>query len=338
MTDDSTELSNAIAKDTALAEATTITAMTDTSNLQNQPTSHYQHIDTKPDAISSDVYIQGKAPNIEITDGKWKDLILYRVRNVSSKTPNGIITSDIPGLIPCNYLLGIPHDEDNYVDAYAPTYSGDYLGHYLWFKFNYIKFSLKNFMVLVERDTSGGIQLLDDVVFEVRRIYNKSPGAINEGEPENLVTHTLSDLKKGLGMEIPFTQIGYVSKEDLTYKQEITQGAIKQQYVGYFYLSHLIVPANLEHALMLPNFPQWHYQLRAINLPAGLSNIRVYLSYVWQLHSNVNAIGRNFKTKTMNLPYLGSKWADSGLKHEKKRIDKGDVEVPTKKIKIRDEL
>lgn len=338
MTDDSTELSNAIAKDTALAEATTTPVMANTQNLQNQPTAHKQHLDTKPDVISSDCYIQGKAPNIEITDGKWKDVIIWRLKNVSGKTPNSVYTSDIPGLLPCNYLLGIPHAEDKYDDAYAPTYSGDYLGHYLWFKINKIKFSCKNFMVLVERDTSGGIQLLDDVVFEVRRIYNKSPGEINAGEPENLVTHTLSDLANGLGMDVPFTQIGYVSKEDLTYKQEISTGAVKNQYVGYFYLSHLIAPGNLEHALMLPTFPQWHYQLRAVNLPAGLSNVRVFLSYVWQLHTNVDAVGRNFKTVTMNLPYLGSKWADSGLEHEKKRVGKENIQVPEKKIKVHNDL
>lgn len=338
MTDDSTELSNVITKQHALAEATTIQTMTDKQNLQNQPVAHNQQVDTKPDAITTDCYIQGKAPVIEITDGTWKDIILYRIKNVTGKSSKALQQSDVAALIPMNYLLGIPHAEDKYDDAYSLTYSGDYLGHYLWFKLNSVKFTSKNFMVLVERDTSGGIQLLDDVVFEVRRIYNKSPGEINNGEPENLITHTLSDLSTGLGMDVPFMQIGYFGREELTFKQEISTGAVKNQYVGYFLLSHLIAPGNLEHSLMLPTTPHWHYQIRAINLPAGLSNVRVFLSYVWQVHSNVSAIGRNFKTKTMNLPYLGDKWTETDLTHKTKRTGTGDVEKEEKKIKIHDEL
>lgn len=240
MTDDTTETHIIFQRSLALADATSFSDMADTNPIQNQPVAHHQHWDTKPDSVTSEVYIHGKMQNIEVTDGKWKDLPLYMLKYVTGKSPNQTSTSVIPGALPCNYLLGIPHAEDKYIDAYSLTYSGDYMGHYLWFKLNHLKFQMKNFMVLVERDTSGGIQLLDDIVFEVRKIYVKTPGDINDGEPENLITHTLTDLKRGIGMDIPISQTGYFCRDDITFKQEITQGAVKRNYVGYFYLSHLL--------------------------------------------------------------------------------------------------
>lgn len=334
MTDDTTETHIIFQRSLALAEATTGRAMADSSNLGGVPVAHKQKIDTKPDHVNSDIYINGKQETIEVTDGKWKDLWLWRLRNVSASSANNEYKSDIAGVIPANYLLGIPHAEDKYDDAYSVTYSGDYLGHYTWFKINHVKFMMKNFMVLVERDASGGIQLLDDIVFEVRKMYNKAPADINDGEPQNLVTQTLTDLKAGIGMEVPFTQIGYFSKDDICYMQEISKGAVKNQYVGYYYLSHLMGIGNMDNCLFLPQSPLYHYQIRALNLPAGLSNIKVYLGYVWSLSSNVDAIGRNFKTMNMNMPYLGAKWADSGMKTSKKRANE-DIKIDNKIVKIK---
>lgn len=334
MTDDTTETHIIFQRSLALAEATSGNSMADNNPIDNAPVAHKQHIDTKPDHISTETFITGKQESVEITDGKWKDLYLYRLRGITSSSPNQMLRSDNAGLIPVNYLLGIPHAEDGYVDAYSATYSGDYLGHYLWFKINKIKFSMKNFIVLVERDASGGIQLLDDIVFEIRKIYNKTPGSTNEGEPQNLVTHTLTDLKKGITMEIPFTQIGYFQKEDLIYKQEITQGAVKRQYVGYYFLSHLMGIGNADNVLFIPKTPLFHYQIRALNLPAGLSNIRVFMNFVYEINTQVDAIGRSFKTMTMNMPYLGSDWDKTEAKKAKTRINNADIEVPNKIIKL----
>lgn len=264
----------------------------------------------KLNSVTHDVDVINKGVHIDITDGKWHDIQVWKGRYVGNNSPSSVYETDQPGLVPINVFLGIPHKEDKYVEPFDATYSGDIAIHYLFHKINNITFTMRNFCVVVERDTSGGVQLMDDLIFEVRRIYHNTPGESTFAIPESSITSTLSDLNKGLSINIPLHTVGYLHKEDLYYQKKIVLNGKEQIYVAYFMLAHIVESGNTMNSLILPQHPFYGYQIRCINLPAGLTNIKVNLGYVTDIKSNITSLGRIYKTKIPFLQYPGELYLD----------------------------
>lgn len=288
----------------ALADCTfgnQTTSMSDVS----VPVAHSADIPTKLNEVNREVDIIGKGVTIDVTDGKWHDVILYKGRYVGNDSPNVQFYTDNPGLVPVNVFLGIPHKEDKYVDPFDVTYSGDMSIHYQFHRINHIKFTCRNFCVVVERDTSGGVQIMDDLIFEVRRIYHYTPGETVTGIPQSSITSTLADLNKGLSIDIPLFNVGWLHRDDMYYQKNITQNAKSEIYVAYYLLAHLVDQGNSMNSLMLPKTPFYGYQIRCLNLPAGLTNIKVNLGYITEVKSQVSHLGRIYKTKVPFLQYPG---------------------------------
>lgn len=79
--------------------------------------------------------------------------------------------------IPIGYLAGMNHANEAPTEAQLtqpPTaaknairYCDTTIDYYAWNKLNNASLELKNFLVTIERDTSGGVQVKDNLVFEV---------------------------------------------------------------------------------------------------------------------------------------------------------------------------
>lgn len=307
MTDDSTSDIGGYLRDIALADCTFGETPKENINMSTEPTAKKTAIPEKLNHVVLQTCMRQKMPPIELTDGKWKDLLLFQNLYVDTKGTKQLKNTDSMGAIPMNYFLGIPHEENKYIDPLDATFTGDCVADYTHIKINKLGVACKNFVCLVERDASGGIQIMDNLIFEVRRLYQTSPNTeVNDGIPENSVTQVLSDLTNGLAIDIPMFSVGFLNKSDLVYDIAVTEANVKQNYNAYYYLSHMVSNGNLDNALMIPEYPFWHYQIRCINFPAGVSNVKLVLSYIIELYANIEGVNRNFKTKTKYLPYYGS--------------------------------
>lgn len=65
-----------------------------------------------------------------------------------------------------------------------------------FFKFKSFTWVWKNFSLIVERDASGGVQMLDDVVFQIRRRYNNVSWGSHVSDIEEPMTVRMADLTR----------------------------------------------------------------------------------------------------------------------------------------------
>lgn len=250
--------------------------------------------------------IPGTAQNL---NGQWQEInIKYLTRFTDNKV--ALNTERCISGIQLNHFMGIA-DISVYKSTinknYLPVYSGDNIRKFKFFKLNSIKAEFRNFAVYIERDASGGIQMMDDIVFAVRRRFVSQKYATQDKVKEPLYEHpveyTMTDLKNGLSTELSVTQMGWLEASDL-----VVQGAGK--WYDYNYLDSLIAqdvtdPTTTFHSKVWLNNPDYYWEIKALNMPI-VSNTKFWLTFTIQLTGNWTVKGR-FATDQDNeaLPYPG---------------------------------
>lgn len=188
------------------------------------------------------------------------------------------------------------------------TFDNTLYNEYLWGKLKSVEAHLKNFLVTVERDSSGGVQWKDEPVFEVMAIpinnlgANDADGTIQFDPDLPPCTYTTT-LKEGIKVYNSF-DMGLFFRPNAC--STIGTGG-QSRYATYPTLGQWIKgilrngAANLWPEALDPyvriNEPFFAYWVRLINIPRGLSNIKVTLSYSWEFKSHWYLTGRRITTR-----------------------------------------
>lgn len=227
--------------------------------------------------------------------------------------------------LPIDTFLGLRDTEAGDFDS-PPEYSSNKVAQYAWIKFKKLTVSLKNFMFTVERDATGGIQALDEPIFEIRKSFSTEPNSVDElafgGQ-----RFTLADMQKGIHINIPFTQIGWYASGQLWSE---TAGVVTYRTLDQM----LNFPTNLStlpgqeptQVLFCHDTPNFFIEMRQLNFPA-LTNIRLNMNYTWEASAIVDVM----ICDQINVFYLANP-GPTGAIIEKRKIEQKQKE--NKKIKI----
>lgn len=147
-----------------------------TSTLDNASGSTNAFTPSLPGCATIKTLYRTNILNLDITDGYLKQLPLCRYYDTDLEA-NSFTEVTTPSWhdIPMNVFAGIRHkgdinDSGNSTSQNSDfdTWTGDQeLAYYPWNKWLGSKIQLKDFMFVVERDSSGGLQMLNDPKFEV---------------------------------------------------------------------------------------------------------------------------------------------------------------------------
>lgn len=258
--------------------------------VDNIPGVHNHSVLNYPDIVTINNTCFAKAYNtfLDLTDGAWNTLTLSTARR-SATGPSAV--NNIYDLT-LDRFLSIPDITDTTTGS-PVQFSRPTAMMYSWFKFKSFHLKLKNFMVIVERDSTGGIQVMDEPIFEIRKIFSQlNNGSLAVGSIPTLggQRFTMSDLQKGIDVNIPFTQINWLNAQDLGHVNgvevynslgEMTNSP-QRVVVG-----STITPAVISmFALDTPNF---NIQLRLANFPA-LTNVILGINYIWEMSCTVECM------------------------------------------------
>lgn len=247
---------------------------------------------------------------VDVTDGNWHDLTIWRTMHAGG-TANELATYNVGniGMIKMQDIIGIPRT-DKMTSTAAPTsyVTGDSTMYYnyAYGALNSISVHLKNFLVTVERDSSGGIQWKDEPVFEVQvypidNILGRYVSNAVAWNPANVYTSTLKEgIKLGNSLNMSLTP----RDQYFGYKNTATTGIVYASYMtfGEFLREEFFPPSSGDIAVAWGDKIPWYAHLhnpiyavsvRIINIPRGLSNIKVTLSYSSELTSNWTLKARN---------------------------------------------
>ena len=303
MNEDSTQenLHNIVQRDLALADAQLPDDETTTDMSVPQP-------ETSPaDAIvptklwrSNDVYVQHfyTMSQIDVTDGNWHDLY---IANGTYLPPSGPVTiesisqltqltlGDLMGL-PIGNIYGSQWTSNN-----RESRSSNQLNKYTWGKLNNVSVQLGNFSVTIERDASGGIQFKDEPLFEVTFTPNLSVHFETEDGSLMPTSGYTTNLKEGINFYGSISSSWYLLDE-LSMKYVDPKGGNK--VVWYYpnlaeFLTHQY-RNGVEVGFSMPprawiNEPLYTCYIRMINVPRGISNIKVYLAYTSHMKAHWSA-------------------------------------------------
>lgn len=273
----------------------------------SQPTSIGVHGQT--DGIFKTAICTMQIPQIDVTDRKWHTL-MFGAEVVRTKDGMVEMIANNIGTINLGMLMGIPPQQvTEAAHLYIPTFSGDEVRNYNFFKFKGFTFSWRNFAITVERDTSGGIQMLDDIVFQVRKRYQNLGYGNNASDIEEPMTVNLTDLNKGMQITLPLTQKGWIFHGELLYS---LKGEDMKNYISYYEVAHLLdAEGNFGEASVWADFPLYNLEIRAMNLPVGVSNIKVYLNAVCEWKTEMYCLGKGYLS-TLILPREGDQGTAKG--------------------------
>lgn len=328
MTDDSTTGHITIQKATALATAEMATAQQSTT-----PDVLPTKTDLPPklvEATATCTRIQKGKPQEH--DGTWQQLTFHNMKGIDAKGMEIWGQDYHLTNVYLNEYMGIPWVDfasDSTNKVYQATYSGDNLKTFFYFKPLNLEATFKDFCLYIERDGTGGIQLVDDIVWQVRKMYMKW-NTLSTEEYGDTIEMTKSDLNKGLKVTQPIKCVGWLPRSELfaTTKNNTTN---KDVYV-YQQLYSLIanIGGNKPYRLYLPE-PPYCWFIRALNLPTT-SNTKYYLSFTTTIVGTWLAKGKpQSNIITGVLPYAGQpKTTQDKIEHEKH--DKED-ETNKKKVK-----
>lgn len=270
MTDDSTENLVKLQKGFALADA----KMPESGvpqNIEGQPLPHILDWGENYDIVDKKCTFEARAysTGLDLTDGAWNF-----ISSGAGFDPTGTLKSS-SGILDqqLDTLLGlIPATASN---ASTFTSSGDILANYNWFKLCGYKLSLINFMVVVERDSSGGVQFLDEPVFQIRRLYTiAADQAITVGNTVPLpLTVTTTDLQKGIHLHVP------------THTQGWLHGKNFQRTSGDYYTVRQFCQSVFNGGAdvnsmgrLICEVPNYYIGIKLANAPT-LTNIKVTINY-----------------------------------------------------------
>lgn len=279
--------------------------------------------------------------NIEITAGTWFQLPIMDARYTTTQSTfvdnqKVLCMKDIP----VTYLAGMPHINDTdlavtnqsaIIDTSVTKMFGDQsLRFFAWNKWNGSQIHLTDFLVTVERDASGGVQMKDNLMFEIMDLPvladgNTQSGEINEDSPFLIPTvltqrdgnFKMTDLSKGLhyklagssGWGIPTdfisTAIGASATNPRWRSRLFWEWHSKSSVNNVEPVYGIYDPNDSPNIGLIPrhislDFPYFVRYIRCINVPA-VTNIKIFLSYRWELVSQWQGM---FKDITYSYPFI----------------------------------
>lgn len=286
-----------VQRDIAQAEATTTGDNQDTEMSVPQP--EIGPASTKvPTKLHSNVdvttQIFDSSYGIEVTDGNWKHLPVWACGTIDGTT---IGWKDIYSYAEMTFdqLLGVPlagkHSTESTAASSKITYNQNGIAKFNIGRLKESHVKLGNFTVTIERDSSGGVQMKDEPIFEVQITPLKTLKRGQYGDyPAYPSTTYLSTLKEGLTASFSVDS-GLLHIHELVKRITVTGSPTR-----YWYQNMRDWLLNEEPAGVIPedtlparpqlNSPIYHYWIRMVNVPRGLSNIKIYLNYTCELQSH----------------------------------------------------
>lgn len=255
-------------------------------------------------------------PVIDVTDGLWHPLQFYNHGTaawssspVAGKGEAASYTVSSFWELKFSDLLGVPFfglPVTNSTDQNALwSYGSSDILQYAYIKPKMVEMNLSNFLVTVERDTSGGIQFKDDVRFEVQCFpstgLSVSGGIIQDVFYTNYPSSVfITDFKEGI-KTVNTIDCGWFPYSSARVSMRINNtGNVGRTYYPSMYewfSNEIIDRKNTDTSWQSDPPPLWgnpqltspayYYAIRAINIPKGLTNVKIYLSYVSTLTSTI---------------------------------------------------
>lgn len=313
MTEDSVHTSDIILRESrAIATADVSFAMASTGQDIPQPeTGPKKHVRPAKSMNNPNLMTQQflNMDSIDVTDTHWHAVPIWKQTSIENWAVQPPITKvrNVFQMLDMRFyhFFGVPthdlvsHDSTN--AAHRITYDENIIGQYTMLRFKGANITIGNFCITCERDGSGGIQILDNLIFEVQMI----PVKTYSGDLENYGGLTdapfstyLSDLKEGFNFAVgPSAGAQYLSdyyfhatndnKQKVyvypMYKEWVMNNApFKVQPADY---SQKLYARVQEHGLM------YRMYLRLVNMPQGTTTIKVKINYTAELHSYWDAMG-----------------------------------------------
>lgn len=296
-------VNNKVAQSEATTEAIMSSDGSGQSMIDSDPVAKLTINPSKIDSIKkSTVVVQNQSP-IDVTDGRWFDLpLLYRaVTAAPTFNIDGFI-----GTVPVNYLLGVLTQYDlNQTTNNNLMYTSDFdFLRFMNFKLHSVTQKFKNFNILIERDESGGIQIQDPMIFQIRRVYYTRWNGNATVNPES-TAFSLSDLSHGITSHFEFTNLGWIHA-----------AAIASPEGAYSNLEGLIgdKPTNTQFGLY-PETVAYRWQMRLANF-GTFSNVKVWLSYISEINASWTAQSAFLNGQTLPLPDLPASLDEKEVKKD----------------------
>lgn len=230
---------------------------------------------------------------LDVTDGLWKTLPIWtdQYLNWSSGKMESKNIGNVFDISMYTAMGGAHLDITDVHDmtTATATFDPNQINSYTHGRLKSVGVHLKNFLVQVERDSSGGVQWKDEPVFEIQLFpatnYLPSVTTIVTSVPAYTYTTTL---KEGYKSGCSFTCGVFEKKDSIVAKVPIS-GTVYYTYpnIGEWLCDELPSPATLP-AIYYRGNPHahglaYHAYIRLVNVPHGLTNIKVDLSYSAEL-------------------------------------------------------
>lgn len=303
------EAANIIRRSIALADATTTSDMAGTGADVPQPelTPAKSNVPAKlTDNLNLTTQIFMTLPAIDVTDGNWKGIPLWyqtKLTDYAIQPPKQELQRLVnPKEIRMDSFLGVASDlllgtTSTDVNCRV-TYSENRMDHFWTCKFKGFDITLGNFAMYIERDSSGGIQMKDDPVFEIQLVPIDNMASAGMDNPDvfgkNNYPHTTytTNLKEGLKVHVRHEAgIEFTQRHVYIARNENNQRHYSYQTYEEWMMNSLPPRCkDTDNAKNLPARPRlltpmYRYWVRLMNAPRGLSNWRIHLAYTAELKS-----------------------------------------------------
>lgn len=258
-----------------------------------------QHEVRKLDGLVKNPIVTTSMPSIDVTDGEWHVLPCFQNTSVNADdTPIKQIYYHLAN-VPINNFMGYISLSDTGGATLGRgflTSSDPSLKDYIYFKCQHLNIKFKNFNVLVERDNSGGIQIQDDFIFQIRRVYYADWKGSTVTTLNDPTSFSYTELQKGLNMPCKVDTKGWIPASNL-YNNDLPTGVVKYRDAGTVLTQNASNQGYLVFAEDLP----YRYEIRLAN-GIDATNITIFLSYVVEASGQWTAQGRSYYAPTVTLP------------------------------------
>lgn len=325
MTEDSINADVSIRYNRGVALADFTYAITGMSGERSATTAvgpSYVHIPSRPTAGNVTITRENRGKTINFTDGKWKNVPIFKgsIHSTDDSKLNLYENVDFTDLmsIPLVYFSGgfnqADTDVEEMVKPFGRTVDTDTVSNavdinqYMWWKLRKVGCHLTNFLVQIERDTSGGVQWKDEPIFQIRSVpltgtHEMLPmmedGNVGYFGPfDNLATliymGNLND--RGLHMELNINA-GWTTRAAHLHTTKDGKSYYSpnlMQWFSYYYLQKYPADAWRREPVANPQLMDVPYslQIRCINIPSNVNNITASLSYMRTLYGEWDVCGR----------------------------------------------
>lgn len=246
--------------------------------------------------------------NLDVITGNWYVLPIWYGTYTDNSTTIPTTTSNYIWSwenLPINYLMGELHLEEynTYTQGEAPfdqriLPSDGILKYHPYCQLLGAKIHLKNFMMTIERDSSGGVQMKDEPVFEIQDLptyyatnyFAATPGTIAACLSGNVKQSTLKD-----GITIPIDLSTNVTT--INNLQFIDHSTSQALFIKDWVRNDVVNTGYWPIVPRLNSVPHLT-SLRMINTPAA-TNIKAFLSYEIELEATWHAYYKDIMYRTL---------------------------------------